>query len=1360
MTGAVSSKLIELRLSLQSRGLSGLRRKMALTYDNARYTDGVGAQLQRIYGIYSISRLLDVPYIHTPLSRVDYQGMAALEENVIGPTFHHDFNNLFHIQSDEAPPGELQELRKIYLSLEEVRQIAESFDANPTGGRPYLIRLAMPYHISDDFPECYEICKQISPFPSRRYAGRPLRVAIHVRRGELLFVESHRMLPNAYYVSTAQNVVRELGALGIDYRIEIHTEAPKKQFVVGPELRGIGRRMNAPITVDPAMCSLDDFSVLPNLVLYVNETAIECLRKLATADILIMSRSSFSYVAAILNRNAIALFRPFWHPPLSSWIVVDAEGQFNSSDLWAAVNAVRGQSAGNAEKATIIRPVGDRDNTKEMLSRADEPDSPAPGDASFEVQRPATIFVDVTDLLLYLRNHTTLSGIQRVQCEIARNLIELGGAANVGFVALDGSCNPHAVETTTLLDVIGYMGSAPVIRAELDRGLDSTFSHAGAPNIRQGDTFISIGAFWGIRGEGLFLQTLKNSGVKIGLYIHDILNVTHPEYFKISDTKKYVKGFVDATTYADFFLTTSQYNKASLIRHLEARWTKKLPVEVVPLGHELWVSKAAGEISGAVADIANSEFVLSVGTIEVRKNPTYLFNIWKMMIQAGRKNIPKLVLAGRTGWLVQDFIEQLNASDDLGGRIVLLHDATDVELALLYRKCILTMFPSFAEGWGLPVGESIAHGKICIASNAGGIPEVAGEFADYVDPYNASDGLRVLLQYLDDPDLRRRREREIADRFKPRPWRDVAEAFLKSVQAQAGQIEPFAGVAAIKLPPNRFLPITSDGSTLLVNPIEGDLSADLICISGWRMPEMGLVRAEQPKAAIRFRTDAPAGTGISLLMRLRGTRGARRVRIRSGSGTEATVVLNEFNDSLAVLPCEVEPHNLVSAVLSLEETESGSDRGKWGYWALKGILYVSSERRVDATEKGPGAGGSHFRAEGSMPRTAVDRSVSARRPDGRNRIAIRVEVDETGRAASLDAFLSSADSFWPLPFLISHRDAPIFADHTDKKIFYDSVDGVVGPTTEKITLVRRSDQHVSMLRFSEGCIFDSSGVSRGLGYFHNSPAHAWLSRSEQGTWIGEEAIAAAPCYDKTYLIFYNGNLHNYYHWVIEGLLPLHVLSQTFGPNANLNIALPRSRHINAVLDHRESLRAVGLDGYDITEVAESLIKVREAVWVEPHLIQSMPASYLKDFQSKVAALYSRSRLGRKRRLLVARKVPTRMIHNLRQVRSLLSKLGFETVYLEGMSIMDQIVLFQNAEFVISPHGAGLSNLLFCDPGTKVIELMPAAEMRPYFWLISEKLGLVHGMLFCAAANGKDFQASVDVDIDKLDALYRMVEAHY
>jgi capsular polysaccharide biosynthesis protein len=174
-------------------------------------------------------------------------------------------------------------------------------------------------------------------------------------------------------------------------------------------------------------------------------------------------------------------------------------------------------------------------------------------------------------------------------------------------------------------------------------------------------------------------------------------------------------------------------------------------------------------------------------------------------------------------------------------------------------------------------------------------------------------------------------------------------------------------------------------------------------------------------------------------------------------------------------------------------------------------------------------------------------------------------------------------------------------------------------------------------------------------------------------------------------------------------------------------------------------------------VAVDLIRVREAIWVDSDLVQSMPAPYIRNFQRRIAARYAASRGPRNRRLLIARR-GTRSIANFAQVETLLSHDGFETLYLEGMSMEDQILLFQSAEFVIGPHGAGLANLLFCEPGTKVIEFMPAVEFRPFFWLISEKLELVHGVQFCPTAEGHGFQGALDVDVSKLRTLIGMVDA--
>jgi len=323
---------------------SAASKNLVLTYDNSTQTDGVGAQLQRIYGIYSIARLLGASYLHSPLARVDYQGLTALEAKVLDPVFQHEFNDLVNIKSDVQLPDDFDELSLRDLSLETFHQLVEQITRRGADHRPTVLRLLLPYGIADRFPDCYEVCKEISPFAASVPTARPLRVALHVRRGELFVVDSSRMLPNQYYVDVGLQIARTLDALGIDYQIDVCTEVPTGAVVVRPGDQGIGDRIGAPVQLDADMWHLDDFSVLPNSVCSVNERAIDCLRRLATADVLVMSRSSFSYLAAILNRNGIVLYHPFWHSALSTWITVNPEGHFDSPRFGDAVAAQRARS--------------------------------------------------------------------------------------------------------------------------------------------------------------------------------------------------------------------------------------------------------------------------------------------------------------------------------------------------------------------------------------------------------------------------------------------------------------------------------------------------------------------------------------------------------------------------------------------------------------------------------------------------------------------------------------------------------------------------------------------------------------------------------------------------------------------------------------------------------------------------------------------------------------------------------------------------------------------------------------------------------------------------------------------------------
>lgn len=94
------------------------------------------------------------------------------------------------------------------------------------------------------------------------------------------------------------------------------------------------------------------------------------------------------------------------------------------------------------------------------------------------------------------------------------------------------------------------------------------------------------------------------------------------------------------------------------------------------------------------------------------------------------------------------------------------------------------------------------------------------------------------------------------------------------------------------------------------------------------------------------------------------------------------------------------------------------------------------------------------------------------------------------------------------------------------------------------------------------------------------------------------------------------------------------------------------------------------------------------------------------------------------RLYISRKyTANRRIINEDEIIKILDKFGFKTVVLESMSVIDQAALMANAKVIISPHGGGLSNLVFCSPGTKVIEIFSPKYVYPCYWLVSNLVEL-------------------------------------
>ncbi len=105
-------------------------------------------------------------------------------------------------------------------------------------------------------------------------------------------------------------------------------------------------------------------------------------------------------------------------------------------------------------------------------------------------------------------------------------------------------------------------------------------------------------------------------------------------------------------------------------------------------------------------------------------------------------------------------------------------------------RCLFTLFPSFDEGWGLPVTESLAFGRPCIISKATSLPEAGGSLARYIDPDNATDACRVIRETIEDPGgLRAWRDR-VRREFRPVEWSESAHAVLRLLDSTQDALAP------------------------------------------------------------------------------------------------------------------------------------------------------------------------------------------------------------------------------------------------------------------------------------------------------------------------------------------------------------------------------------------------------------------------------------------------------------------------------------------------------------------------------------------------------------------------------------------
>ncbi|MBM4095071.1 MAG: glycosyltransferase family 4 protein, partial [Planctomycetes bacterium] len=254
----------------------------------------------------------------------------------------------------------------------------------------------------------------------------------------------------------------------------------------------------------------------------------------------------------------------------------------------------------------------------------------------------------------------------------------------------------------------------------------------------EGDTLVMLDAWWNL-DVWSGVEQAKQNGVTIGVVMYDLLPVTHPEYFHSSIIVPFTKSLSTALHHADYFVAISHTVCATLqdyvFRAGHLRLRDPARYSFFRLGSALDIAsqkkRVREEVREAFGRGRDRNPYLCVGTIEPRKNHVLLLDafeqVWKTYPDA------QLCLVGRVGWLCEGLLARIWQHPRYNQSLFMFNDLSDAEPTFCYRNAKAFLFPSHAEGFGLPVVEALQYGLRVMVSDIPIHREVGRDYCAYFD---------------------------------------------------------------------------------------------------------------------------------------------------------------------------------------------------------------------------------------------------------------------------------------------------------------------------------------------------------------------------------------------------------------------------------------------------------------------------------------------------------------------------------------------------------------------------------------------------------------------------------------------------
>lgn len=319
-----------------------------------------------------------------------------------------------------------------------------------------------------------------------------------------------------------------------------------------------------------------------------------------------------------------------------------------------------------------------------------------------------------------------------------------------------------------------FISKIKIIFLKLYKVMAPLFNSKKEPNI----DFVNIYQSFFYRIPDIIL---KNKNIKKFTILHDILPYTNPEYFE-KDNINYEKckqNFKDKYLYfknqdVNVFVV-SQYTLDEVNKNFPELKDTNFIVNLISYNKNQYFVIDENKINKNILSKynipKNVPFILTLSSLNKRKNLAFLIDSFIQFLEKNQdiKDL-NLVLAGPKGWLFDDIFNSINNTNKYKDRIILTGFVDEKDINIIYNSAYAFVFPSLAEGFGLPILEAMACGIPVLSSNTASLPEVYGDSVLNFNPTKQEELVECLEKIYNDKELRKILIQQGLNRAKKFSW--------------------------------------------------------------------------------------------------------------------------------------------------------------------------------------------------------------------------------------------------------------------------------------------------------------------------------------------------------------------------------------------------------------------------------------------------------------------------------------------------------------------------------------------------------------------------------------------------------------